>query len=92
MDIIISINKQFKIGSELHSLGPVGRIVGAALIAVGADEIAYGITGTNYIQEWTGMSDSVYNGLYLGLNIVSAVGQIAGSAYHLRETREMRMS
>ena len=51
----------------------------------GANEVAAGITGTNYIQEWTGMSDELYNGLYMGLNIASALGTIGGNVY--RQTR-----
>ncbi len=83
------------IGLSLLELDFIGCIAGLMLIAIGggtvafgANEIAYGITGTNYIQEWTGMNDSLYSGLYLGLNIGSAVGQIAGRAYHLHSTRE----
>ena len=47
----------------------------------GANEIAIGITGTNYIQSWTGISDSIYNIIYAGLNILSMIGTITGSAY-----------
>ena len=82
------------VGSSLLGLGPFGWIAGGMLIAIGAgtmafgaNEIAYGITGTNFIQEWTGMSELMYSGLYLGLNIGSAIGQIAGRAYHLYATR-----
>jgi hypothetical protein len=56
-------------------------VVGLTTAAFGANEIAYGITGTNYIREWSGMSEGLYNGLYLGFNIASAVGQIAGNIY-----------
>ena len=48
---------------------------------IGTNEIVDGITGTNYIQEWTGWSDDLYNGLYIGSNIVSSVGTIAGNIY-----------
>jgi len=71
-------------GISLFSYGPIGIIAGIGLIAVGAataimgtNEIARGITGHNYIQEWTGMSDSLYNGLYLGFNLASSIGTIA---------------
>ena len=47
-------------------------------MAFGTNEIAQGITGHNYIQEWTGMSDSTYGYLYLGLNISSSIGTVAG--------------
>ena len=73
-------------GISLCAFGPGGIVAGVALmivglgtIAFGANEIADGITGTNYIQEWTGMSDGWYNGLYIGLNTASAIGSIAGN-------------
>lgn len=50
-------------------------------MAFGVNEIAAGATGTNYIQEWTGMSDGVYTGLYMGLNIASSIGTMAGNIY-----------
>ena len=75
-------------GISLCALGPWGIVAGVALIAIGgltiafgANEIVDGATGTNYIQDWTGWSDSVYNGVYTGLNIASAVGSIAGNVY-----------
>lgn len=55
--------------------------VGGLTIAFGANEIVDGATGTNYIQDWTGWSDNVYNGVYTGLNIASAVGSIAVNVY-----------
>ena len=73
-------------GMNLCAFGPWGIVAGIALMAVGgltiafgANEIVDGATGTNYIQNWFGWSDSVYNGVYTGLNIVSAVGSIAGN-------------
>lgn len=75
-------------GLGLLSFGPVGWVAGGLLIIagagamiIGANEIVDGITGTNYIQEWTGWSDDLYNGLYIGSNIVSSVGTIAGNIY-----------
>ena len=69
-------------GISLLAFGPVGWIAGGALILIGAgtmafgtNEIVAGATGTNYIQQWTGMSD----GLYIGLNISSSLGSIAGN-------------
>ncbi len=59
----------------------IGIIGGARAMIIGANEIVDGITGTNYIQEWTGWSDDLYNGLYIGSNIVSSVGTIAGNIY-----------
>ena len=73
-------------GISLCAFGPWGIVVGITLMAVGgltiafgANEIVDGVTGTNYIQNWTGWSDGVYNGVYIGLNIASAVGSIAGN-------------
>ena len=73
-------------GISLMAFGPWGIVAGIALMAVGgltiafgANEIVDGVTGTNYIQNWTGWSDGVYNGVYIGLNIASAVGSIAGN-------------
>ena len=75
-------------GLGLLSFGPVGWvagglsiIAGAGAMIIGANEIVDGITGTNYIQECTGWSDDLYNGLYIGSNIVSSVGTIAGNIY-----------
>lgn len=59
----------------------VSVLVGAGAMIIGANEIVDGITGTNYIQEWTGWSDDLYNGLYIGSNIISSVGTIAGNIY-----------
>ena len=73
-------------GISLCAFGPWGIVAGIALMAVGgltiafgANEIVDGVTGTNYIQNWTGWSDEVYNGVYIGLNVASAVGSIAGN-------------
>lgn len=66
-------------GSWGIAAGIVLMAVGGLTIAFGANEIVDGAFGTNYIQEWTGWSDEAYNGVYLGLNIASAVGSIAGT-------------
>ena len=75
-------------GIGLLSFGPVGWILGGALIIIGAGTIAFGVndivagvSGTNYIQSWTGMSDSAYFWINLSLNIASTVGTIAGNIY-----------
>ena len=75
-------------GVGMLSFGPVGWIAGGALILIGAGTVAFGVneivaeaTGTNYLQQWTGMSDGLYNGVYIGLNIASAIDSIAGNAY-----------
>ena len=75
-------------GIGLLSFGPFGWIAGGALIIAGSgnvifgvNEIVEGVTGTNYIKEWTGMSDGLYDGIYLGLNITSSVGTLASNIY-----------
>ena len=82
-----------KTGVSLCFLGPWGIVAGAALmlvggatIAFGVNEIVDGVTGTNYIQGWTGWSDDLYSGLYMGLNVASTVGTIAGNM-HLNRIR-----
>lgn len=78
----------FYTGVGLLSFGPVGWIAGGLLIAVGVGAIIWGVnevvagaTGTNYIQAFTGMSEELYNGIYIGLNIASAIGTISGNVY-----------
>ena len=82
-------------GISLLAFGPVGMIAGGLLMLLGigtasfgVNEIVDGITGTNYIQKWTGMSDGLYGGLYAGLNIASSIGSIAGNMYvsHIRSS------
>ncbi len=87
----------FSTGMSISGLGPIGLIggiglmaIGGATMAFGANEIASSVTGNNYIQQWTGMSDSAYGWTYIGLNVASSVGQIAGRSYHLRSTREVK--
>ena len=84
----------FSTGLSILGLGIPGLIGGAALMLVGgatmafgANEIVAAATGTNYIQQWTGMSDTAYGWTYFGLNLASSVGQIAGRAYSLYNTR-----
>ena len=73
-------------GINLCAFGPWGIAAGIVLMAAGGltlafgtNEIVAGATGINYIQTWFSWSDSVYNGVYTGLNILSAVGSIAGN-------------
>ncbi len=70
---------------SLFSFGPIGCIagvilgaVGIATMAIGANDVVTGLTGTNYIQEWTGMSDAAYGWTNFGLNLASSIGTIAG--------------
>ena len=76
--------------SILAGLGLI--LIGAGTMAFGANEVVDAMTGTNYIQKWTGMSDSAYAWSYLGLNFASSVGQAAGNMYHLHATRQVRYS
>ncbi|MDR2822211.1 MAG: hypothetical protein LBV58_01485 [Acholeplasmatales bacterium] len=89
----------FSTGMSILGLGQIGLIggiglmaIGGATMAFGVNEIASSVTGNNYIQQLTGMSDSAYGWTYIGLNVASSVGQIAGRSYHLRSTREVRLS
>ncbi len=75
-------------GLGLLSFGPVGWVLGGALMFVGGVTMAFGanemvaaVSGTNYIQQWTGMSDTAYGWTYFGLNLTSAAGTIAGQYY-----------
>ena len=84
-------------GVSLISLGGWAVVAGLGLIVIGAGTMAFGanevvdaMTGTNYIQEWTGMSDTAYAWSYLGLNFASSVGQAVGNMYHLHATRKVR--
>ena len=68
-------------GSNLMSLGGWASVAGFGLILIGAGTMAFGanevvdaFTGTNYIQEWTGMGDTAYAWSYLGLNLASSIG------------------
>lgn len=81
-------------GISILGLGTPGLIGGIALILVGgataafgANEIVDAVSGVNYIRRWTGMSDTAYGWTYLGLNVASSIGSIAGRAYNLHATR-----
>ena len=70
-------------GISLFSYGIIGAIAGTALsiiggvtMAFGLNEVVSGIVGTNLIRSWTG--GELYDGLYLGFNIASAVGTVVG--------------
>ena len=84
----------FSTGMSILGLGIPGLIGGIALMLVGgatmvfgANEIVSAATGTNYIQQWTGMSDTAYGWTYFGLNLASSVGQIVGTRYRQIKTR-----
>ena len=84
----------FSTGMSLLGLGVPGIIGGIALMLVGVATMAFGVneviaaaSGTNFIQEMTGMSDSAYDWTYFGLNLASSIGQIAGNRYRQIKTR-----
>lgn len=75
-------------GISLFAFGPVGWIIGGIAIVAGAASIAFGtaeiqqhFTGNNWIMDTTDMSSGLYNGLYIGANIVSSLATIGGNAY-----------
>ena len=70
-------------GLSMFSFGVPGIIAGVGLIAIGgatmamgANEVVSGITGTNYLRDL--MGEELYDGLYIGLNVASSIGTIAG--------------
>ena len=82
-------------GASLCAFGPIGCFAGGALIMMGgatsifgANEIVDAVTGINYIQNWTGMNDNTYNNLYIGLNVASLIGSLAGiTGMHVASNR-----
>ena len=84
----------FSTGMSILGLGIPGLIggialmlVGGATMAFGANEIVAAATGTNYIQQWTGMSDTAYGWTYFGLNLASSIGQVTGTRFRQIKTR-----
>lgn len=75
-------------GISLFAFGPVGWIIGGIAIAAGAASIAFGtaeiqqhFTGNNWIKDVTVWSDGLYNGLYIGSNILASAATIGGNVY-----------
>lgn len=62
----------------LNVLGVISIVVGAATVAAGLNQVVCGAIGTNVMKEVFRMSDSVYEAVYLGLNIASMVCAITG--------------
>ncbi len=88
----------FSTGLSILGLGIPGLIggidlmlVGGATMAFGANEIVAAATGTNYIQQWIGMSDTAYGWTYFGLNLTSSIGQIVGNVYYLESVKSPRI-
>ena len=67
-------------------------LIGVGTIAFGANEMVAALSGTNYIQSWTGMSDAAYSWTYLGLNVASSVGQSVGNMYRLHTTKQIKFN
>ena len=63
------------------ALGVTSIIVGGATTLVGLNDLGTVITGVNLIQAITGMSDSAYMWMKMGLTIASTVLTIVGSIY-----------
>ena len=81
-------------GASLMSLGGWASVAGLALMLIGAGTMAFGANeiidaafGTNYIQKWSGMTDTQYAWLYLGLNLTSSIGTGLGQKYVQLRTR-----
>lgn len=72
-ELAISTLSGMAYGAVVASTGGAGAGFGKLTVA--------GASGTNYIQSWIGMSDDVYFGVNLSLNIASAVGTFAGNVY-----------
>lgn len=74
------------IGIQCITCWPIGTAVGVVMIATGAATMAFGandilkaVTGRNFIQEITGMSDQAYFWTNFGLNIASTVFSLSAS-------------
>jgi hypothetical protein len=75
-------------GFSLLAFGPAGWIIGGIAIVAGVASMVFGtaeiqqhFTGNNWIKDSTGWSDGLYNGLYVGANILASVATIGGNVY-----------
>ncbi|CDR31479.1 Uncharacterised protein [Acholeplasma oculi] len=68
-------------------IGTVGIIAGIATIAFGGAEILQHFTSDNWIQDSTGWDNELYNGLYIGVNILSTITTVGGNIYKKHMTR-----
>ena len=66
----------------LNVLGVISIVVGVATVAAGVNQVVCGAIGVNVMKETFHMSDSVYEAVYLGLNIASMVCAITGQIAH----------
>ncbi|MDE7182766.1 MAG: InlB B-repeat-containing protein [Clostridia bacterium] len=78
--------KCLMVGLQCITCFPVGTVVGTVMIATGIATMAFGfndivtaMTGRNFIQEITGMSDKAYFWCNLGLNLASTVFTVSAS-------------
>ena len=62
----------------LNVLGVISIVVGVATVAAGVNQVVCGAIGVNVMKEAFHMSDSVYEAVYLGLNVASMVCAITG--------------
>lgn len=75
-------------GISMFAFGPVGWIIGGIAIIAGVASIAFGtaeiqeqITGNNWIKNSFGLSNKVYNGIYIASNVVAMLASLAGGFY-----------
>ena len=75
-------------GISLLSFGPIGWIIGGIAIVAGVVCIAFGTAEIqesfgvgNWIKDGLGITGGLYDGLYVGSNIVASVATIGGNAY-----------
>ena len=80
MSTIFTSLALFSFGPVGWILGGIGIIAGIGTTLFGTAELQQGITGNNWIKD-AGMSDSIYNALYLTASLTSLAVSIGGSVY-----------
>ena len=82
-------------GKIATTIGIISMLIGAGTIVFGSAELTEGAFDYNFMKEWTNMSDEVFDGIYLGLNIGSTVVTIVGSTmliHHKNSLRNVELS
>lgn len=62
-------------------IGGVAIIAGAASLAFGTAEIQESFGGGNWIKQGLGITGDLYNGLYIGAEVLASVATIGGNLY-----------